>query len=190
VSSASLDDWADPLGEFLGAVNAAPVYQLFGIEGLGTMQFPAPGEHIHKKQMGYHLRVGTHDLTRFDWDLFMDFFDTVEIPPDAPLDAGTVADSSGAGGASNDSAVVAPPPRDSGGSAVETSSGGSAGAPGTPRVSDGGESALDPVSSSGCSCRTATAPGYDGGFGSVLVVLGAFAAVRRRGRSSGSSTDL
>jgi hypothetical protein len=191
VSSASLDDWADPMGEFLGAVNAAPVYQLFGIDGLGTMTFPAPGEHIHKKQMGYHLRVGTHDLTRFDWDLFMDFFSTVEIPVDAPPDAGSVVDSSGSGGASNDGAVVAT--TDSSAAAPEASSSGSAGSGPTPPATADADAtgALAPASDGSCACRLATAPGGAGpSYGAALLVLGALRRIGRRSRKvSGSPTD-
>ena len=34
------DDWADPMGEFLGAVGAGPVYRLLGKKDLGTSTFP------------------------------------------------------------------------------------------------------------------------------------------------------
>jgi hypothetical protein len=37
------DGWSDPRGEFLAAVAAAPVYKLFGKEGLGTDQMPEAG---------------------------------------------------------------------------------------------------------------------------------------------------
>ena len=39
--SASQDFTADPRGEFLSVVNAAPVFQLFGKKGLGTTEMPA-----------------------------------------------------------------------------------------------------------------------------------------------------
>ncbi len=35
------DEWADPKGEFLGAVGAGPVYRLLGKKDMGTAQFPA-----------------------------------------------------------------------------------------------------------------------------------------------------
>ena len=34
------DEWADPVGEFLGAVDAGPVYRLLGKKDLGTTKFP------------------------------------------------------------------------------------------------------------------------------------------------------
>lgn len=75
VSSATQDEWADPVSEFLSLIYAAPVYQLFGYRALGTERFPQPDTPIHGDRMGYHLRTGVHDLTEYDWDQFMDFAD-------------------------------------------------------------------------------------------------------------------
>lgn len=97
VASASEDAWADPEGEFLSAVNAAPVYRLFGLSALGSDQFPDVGQHIHGQQMGYHLRPGVHNLTQFDWDLYMDFFRTVQVPSADPNGVGGEAGGAGAG---------------------------------------------------------------------------------------------
>jgi dienelactone hydrolase len=73
VSSASQDAWADPMGEFLSCVHAGPVYQLHGLKGVGTDDFPKAGQPLHAGHIGYHLRDGKHDLTEYDWDRFMDF---------------------------------------------------------------------------------------------------------------------
>lgn len=74
VSSASEDLLADPKGEFLSALHASPVYQLFGLRGIPRSDWPAPntpvGDHI-----GYHVRSGGHDITRYDWKQFLDFAD-------------------------------------------------------------------------------------------------------------------
>jgi hypothetical protein len=75
VASATLDGWADPLGEFLSCVHAGPVYQLYGLKGLEMDDFPKAGEQLHAGHIGYHLREGNHDLTEYDWDRFMDFAD-------------------------------------------------------------------------------------------------------------------
>jgi len=75
VSSATLDTWADPEGEFLACVHASPVYALYGLSGMPTDQFPAPDSPIHDGRIGYHLRTGKHDLTEYDWQCFMDFAD-------------------------------------------------------------------------------------------------------------------
>jgi hypothetical protein len=74
VSSAQEDRWADPKGEFLGALHAGPVFRLLGKEGLEVTEVPA----IHQPvggAIGYHLRAGKHDVTDYDWERWMDFAD-------------------------------------------------------------------------------------------------------------------
>ncbi len=46
VASATLDDWADPEGEFLSALYASPVYELYGKQGLAATKMPAPDSPI------------------------------------------------------------------------------------------------------------------------------------------------
>ncbi len=75
VASASEDAWADPKGEFLSCVHAGPVYELFGLQGVGMDEFPQPNQPLHTGHIGYHLRPGGHNLTEYDWDRFMDFAD-------------------------------------------------------------------------------------------------------------------
>jgi len=152
VASASDDDWADPQGEFLAAVNAAPVYDLFGLGTLGTDQLPSPGQHIHGQQMGYHLRQGVHELTLFDWNLYMDFFETLEVKVDEPNGAGGVAGVAGSAGSAASGALTGgsagDPPSDAGGppSAGAVAGGGSTGAPNaTPTRSS--------PTAGGCGCR-------------------------------------
>jgi len=72
IASASQDHWADPRGEFLGAVHAEPVYALHGLRGLGGADMPPPG-HPVGQSIGYHVRSGEHDLTLTDWTWFLDF---------------------------------------------------------------------------------------------------------------------
>lgn len=74
VASATEDLWADPLGEFLAAKNAEPVYGLFGKAGLGVEQRPA-ADHPVGKFIGYHLRTGAHDVMEYDWDQYLNFAD-------------------------------------------------------------------------------------------------------------------
>jgi hypothetical protein len=72
VASAQEDQWADPKGEFLGAVNASPVYELLGKQGLGTDRMPGIEQPI-MHTVGYHVRAGKHDITAYDWDQYLKF---------------------------------------------------------------------------------------------------------------------
>ena len=65
VASASEDLWADPEGEFLALVAA----------GMKPRAMLKPGERYVDGNFGYHLRQGKHDITKWDWEGFMDFAD-------------------------------------------------------------------------------------------------------------------
>lgn len=77
VGSAAEDLWADPRGEFLAVVHAAPVYRLFGRQALGTSRMPAVGEAVYGDGLHYHIREGKHNLTLADWQSYLDFADRV-----------------------------------------------------------------------------------------------------------------
>ncbi len=72
VASAQEDQWADPTGEFLGALHAEPAYQLFKKKGLGATDRPSLNQSIGDT-IGYHIRTGAHDITDFDWKQFLLF---------------------------------------------------------------------------------------------------------------------
>ena len=73
VASAEGDRWADPKGEFLSALGAEPVYQLFGHK-FGVVKQPPVDQPVHGR-IGYHVRTGKHDVTSYDWRQYLDFAD-------------------------------------------------------------------------------------------------------------------
>lgn len=74
VASAEEDRWADPRGEFLSCKAAHPVYRLLGTDGLPCDRMP-PVDQPVAGTIGYHVRTGKHDVTRFDWQQYMNFAD-------------------------------------------------------------------------------------------------------------------
>jgi len=66
------DFWSDPKGEFLAAVAAAPVFELFGKQGLDTDQMPPAGSGIFHT-IGYFEHIGPHGTIPSDWDQFLKF---------------------------------------------------------------------------------------------------------------------
>jgi hypothetical protein len=72
VASAEGDQWSDPKGEFLGAVNASPVWELFGKHGISTAQMPGLHEPVGET-VRYHVREGKHDVTAYDWEQYLKF---------------------------------------------------------------------------------------------------------------------
>lgn len=74
VHSATLDQWADPKGEFLSALQAGEVYRLFGGKGLGVDEQPAPDTPV-SSDVSYLLRTGKHDQDAADWAHYLDLAD-------------------------------------------------------------------------------------------------------------------
>ncbi len=74
IASAKEDRWADPRGEFLSALAANPVYHLLGAPGLPVKRMQ-PVDRPVAGTIGYHIRSGKHDLTRYDWQQYLDFAD-------------------------------------------------------------------------------------------------------------------
>ncbi len=74
VASATADALADPKGEFLSAAHAESVYKLFNRPALGTFDWPKP-DHPIGDTVGYHLRTGDHNITRYDWEQYLTFAD-------------------------------------------------------------------------------------------------------------------
>jgi len=75
VASARDDTWADPTAEFGACVEAAPVFQLFGLAGVGSPAQPENNAPRHAGAIGYHVRPGAHNLLLVDWNFYLDFTD-------------------------------------------------------------------------------------------------------------------
>lgn len=75
VSSATMDDWADPEAELASTRLVDSAYGLYGLGGIGYAGPVQPDVPIHGEAVGYHRRAGEHDLTALDWKLLMDFAD-------------------------------------------------------------------------------------------------------------------
>ena len=72
VTSATEDLWSDPKGEFLSALQAGQVYELYGKEGLPVTEMPQPDTPV-SGDIAYHIRTGKHNITDYDWEQFIDF---------------------------------------------------------------------------------------------------------------------
>jgi hypothetical protein len=76
VASSSLDDVADPKGEFLSAQAASKVWNLYGKKGLNTTVRPPLDTHIGE-EIGYHCKTGKHGITTCDWEQYYNFADKI-----------------------------------------------------------------------------------------------------------------
>jgi len=72
------DKWSDPMGEFLAAIAAEPVYRLFGKKGPGTDRIPESGVPL-LNDIGWYMHKGGHGMNASDgtsdWDVYLDFMD-------------------------------------------------------------------------------------------------------------------
>ncbi len=76
VGSAVEDRWADPDSEFISTVWASQAWELLKKPGLITPdRMPKPGDVFADGDVGYHLRFGSHFLSREDWNHYMAFLD-------------------------------------------------------------------------------------------------------------------
>ena len=73
IGSALEDAWADPNSEYLSACAASEAWELLGKSGfLHPDRLPEVGERMTGGTVAYHLRGGTHYLSREDWQVYMD----------------------------------------------------------------------------------------------------------------------
>jgi hypothetical protein len=68
------DYWSDPKGEFLSAVAAEQVYNLFNKKGPGTTVMPDAGNtSLLMNPLGYYMHKGGHTVLPEDWKLFIEY---------------------------------------------------------------------------------------------------------------------
>ena len=78
VVSASDNMWADPKSQYLALMATNSVYELYNLQGLiSNYKMPEIGEQLKEGKIGYHIRKGWHYLSRYDWNMFMDYFQNV-----------------------------------------------------------------------------------------------------------------
>jgi len=73
VASADQDLWSDPRGEFLSLASSSPVFALWKDPPIAADAMPPLQQPLEVGRRGYHVREGTHNLTPYDWERFMDF---------------------------------------------------------------------------------------------------------------------
>jgi len=72
VGSAVDDYWADPKGEFLSIAHAEKVFNLYNYKGVQTMMLPPLNTPVGDRA-AYHIRIGGHTLTDYDWEKYIQF---------------------------------------------------------------------------------------------------------------------
>ena len=78
IGSAILDEWADPASEYLSACAASPAWELLGKRGfVHPDRLPVPSDVFTGGDVTYHLRAGTHYLSRADWAVYFDVMKTL-----------------------------------------------------------------------------------------------------------------
>ncbi len=82
VASAEEDDWADQRGEYLSLFHGSKVYSLYDKNLSLSFQMPGVDQPVTSGRLGYHIRSGRHDVTRYDWEQYLDFADRHLQPPE------------------------------------------------------------------------------------------------------------
>ncbi len=75
VASAREDNWADQPGEYLSLVYGSEAYKLYDKNIHLDKKMPGVDQPVSSGKLGYHMRSGKHDVTRFDWEQYLDFAD-------------------------------------------------------------------------------------------------------------------
>ena len=76
VGAAYEDNWADPSSQQLCCVAASPAWEALGEKGyISADRIPWVGDHFNEGNVCFHMRRGSHFLSRLDWN---DYMDTIE----------------------------------------------------------------------------------------------------------------
>jgi hypothetical protein len=73
---ATQDLHADPRGSWLAFVEASKAWQLYGRAAIED-KMPLVNDLFMSGPIGYHIREGGHNLTTFDWKLYLDHADAL-----------------------------------------------------------------------------------------------------------------
>lgn len=74
VASAAEDLWACPQNEYAACVAASEYYEkTAGIGFICHKSAPDIGDYFHDGKIGYHVRKGTHYLSREDWNYYIKY---------------------------------------------------------------------------------------------------------------------
>ncbi len=74
---AANDLWADPRGAWLALVEASKVWALAGNTAPIKNEMPLVNGVLLHGPLAYHIRAAGHDLTTFDWKLYLDHADAL-----------------------------------------------------------------------------------------------------------------
>jgi len=75
VASAEKDNWADQPGEYLSLYHGSGAYKLYDREISLNLPMPPLNQPVISGNLGYHIRSGKHDVTRYDWEQYLNFAD-------------------------------------------------------------------------------------------------------------------
>ncbi len=81
LQTGTTDNWSDPKGEWVAAVDAGKVYKLLGKQDLGTDVIPAPNTPI-LRDLSYLMHEGGHGTIPADWPVYIDFL-KMHLKPEA-----------------------------------------------------------------------------------------------------------
>lgn len=72
LQTGTTDKWSDPVGEFLAAKGATPVYDLLGKSGVRVEELPDPDQQVGG-DLTYFMHEGGHGMVPGDWPIIYAF---------------------------------------------------------------------------------------------------------------------